>query len=278
MGSKRLIWVAVGKTFHQAWLLECIDPLAVDAINEKSSDEQVLIQWESVRYREWVSKSSVHFEMPTIRRRQPQTSENSQPTELQKAAEQLQPTSTTSDSETCLNPCNSHPIISEISEEVSEVIPSKKQPEKKRPRVLEFLQEVDPTTMVRPKRTKSPLQPQEPVTSERVLRSAGTGMDKTDRTEEAEDETQKVHRRESHPVNNVRATKNTLSGTTSTTKKNFMLRDLEADENFTEVQLRVFNELWTGENLFTPRSQKPQRRKIFCGTHKGHLVQKLSGY
>jgi hypothetical protein len=56
---KKLVWVTVGKTEHQAWLLE-----------DLGDKEDALIQWESTRGKELVSVLNIRLEMPSRRSRQ----------------------------------------------------------------------------------------------------------------------------------------------------------------------------------------------------------------
>lgn len=63
---RQLVWVTVGKTDHQAWLLGEIG----------SQEEWVLIQWESTRMIEQVPVSSIHLNVLSQRKRQPRTEIN----------------------------------------------------------------------------------------------------------------------------------------------------------------------------------------------------------
>jgi hypothetical protein len=62
MDLNRLVWVTVGKTDHQAWLVD-------EEEGSSSNEDEVLIQWDSARFNEWVPRSSVRHEMTSSRRR-----------------------------------------------------------------------------------------------------------------------------------------------------------------------------------------------------------------
>jgi hypothetical protein len=66
---KKLVWVTVGKTEHQAWLLE-----------DLGEQESVAIQWESTGGQERVSVLKIRLEMPSRRSRQ----RNAQITDMKK--------------------------------------------------------------------------------------------------------------------------------------------------------------------------------------------------
>jgi hypothetical protein len=66
---RKLVWVTVGKTEHQAWLLE-----------DLGDKENVLIEWESTKAKELVSPLDVRLEMPSRRSRQ----QNAQITDMKK--------------------------------------------------------------------------------------------------------------------------------------------------------------------------------------------------
>ena len=59
LGVDKLVWVTVGKTEHQAWLLE-----------DLTEQETVLVRWESTRTDERVPVVAVRYTIPSRRQRQ----------------------------------------------------------------------------------------------------------------------------------------------------------------------------------------------------------------
>lgn len=291
MGSKRSVWVSVGKTHHQAWLVEGgVDLHAVQAINQKRNDGQVLIQWESVRYTEWVPRSSVHFEIPSIRRRPAKKSESRcDRSNAQQSDFALTKTPDCvlqhSDMTAVICPHQPHePIKSALNkrEETTDVDGATCSEEKliveTTPRVLEFSDATLPsngnTTNSRPNKMKISSQHLNCVNAQtHTIKSKPTGA----HNEPEESQISPTSsRRATRPVEGCRTEKHTGKNIRKLRQnikfkskhKSFTLRDLEQDGNFTETQLRVFNELLTGKTLFSPPSLKKIRWTLSCPNQK----------
>lgn len=281
MGSKRPVRVSVGKTHHQAWLVEgVVDQHGV----QKRNDEQVLIQWESVRYTEWVPRSSVHFEIPSLRRRPATKSEtrNRSHCSAQTVFSLTKKPDCAvqhSDMSTFIRPHRPQPIKIPLNhDETSDqdgttgACPEDQQI-LKNPRVLEFSdvtrQSDANTTMPRPKQMESPCQNGHSVTTEEHKESKSTEIgyqpQETRTSTPVPRHTESIakdFRKENHMGKNILKSRQNIKFKSK--HKSFTLRDLEQDGNFTETQLRVFNELLTGKTLFSPPSLKELRRTLSC--------------
>ena len=66
---KRLVWVTIGKTDHQAWLLEDLDAQTLSRGKKSGGADGVLIEWDTTGDKVRVHRSSIHLEMPSRRRR-----------------------------------------------------------------------------------------------------------------------------------------------------------------------------------------------------------------
>lgn len=298
MGSKRTVWVSVGKTHHQAWLVEgVVDPHTSQDMNQACNEEKVLIQWESVRYTEWVPRSSVHFEIPSLRRRPEKKFENRSRSNTQQAdfvlTKNADCTHQHSDMSAFMAAHRPQPVKTPLNQEETchDAGVAGTEEEKlitNTRRVLQFSKVTEQpdssTNDSRPKQMESSCQLRTCATMEAHNQSMVAETYQEPKEPQA---STAFMRRAPYTANDFRK-ENLMEKNTHKSRQNikfkskhksFTLRDLEQDGNFTETQLRVFNELLTGKTLFSPPSLKKLRRTLSCAkrNQKSFLLSHKNG-
>lgn len=302
MDLNRLVWVTVGKTDHQAWL---VDDNTKNAKASSGEEDTILVQWDVARFNEWVPRSAVRQGMPSRRRCESLVPRTALLPETAAKSKGKGPLSRND------NPRNDNPK-SKVGETGRRKLQIKKRPRPSRSAQVEGSKKNEESSETQPffyKRTKVE-EREEPVATETIcistvkrstrrdvaassiLESKSLPITKRARTENIADEHEGsifeqqagCHEEVEEIVlkpcavgasndgnvreeNEVEAEDKDRNRSDVSIKVEIGAQDVdgEGEDSWTKTQQRVFHELLTGQSLFTPKSEKSEIRRHFFG-------------